>query len=108
MPQASPAGLPRLRFDQALTNPLDKFANLLWTMRRALALAHKMVAANRESEELRDLLFQSRRLLTAMRQRAASAPEDERDSLVELCEAIDRSLCRLEHYPASTKAKNGA
>ena len=65
-------------------------------MRRALAVARKMVAAGRKADELGDLLFQSRRLLATMRQHAALAPEDERESLVALCEAIDLSLRKLE------------
>ena len=82
---------------ETFMNAPDAFATLFGTMQRALALARKMVAAGRERDDLADLLFQSRRLLVVMRQHADLAPEDIRDSLVDLCEATDHSLRRLEH-----------
>lgn len=80
-------------------NEPNTFATLYSTMQRALALARRMVAEGREAEELTDLLFHSRRLLVAMRRQADLAPEDTRDSLMDLCEATDHSLRRLEHPP---------
>lgn len=80
-------------------NTPDAFATLYSTMQRALNLARRMVAEGREPGELTDLLFQSRRLLAAMRREADLAPEDMRDSLVDLCEAADNNLRRLEQPP---------
>ncbi|HSC99873.1 MAG TPA: hypothetical protein VLI21_13285 [Casimicrobiaceae bacterium] len=81
-------------------NTPNAFAKLLWTMQRALALGRKMVAAGPEDAELRELLFQSRRLLAAMRQHADLAPDEERDSLIGLCESVDGNLRKLEHSAA--------
>jgi hypothetical protein len=82
--------------DKAFMNASNGFATLFWTMQRALALARRMVAAGRENDEIRDLLFESRRLLVVMRQQADLAPEDTRDSLVDLCEATEHNIRKLE------------
>ena len=82
--------------DNAVTHP-DTFATLFSTMQRSLLLARRMVAAGRDRNELGKLLFHSRRLLVVMRQHADLAPAEARDSLIDLCNAADRHLRRLEH-----------
>ena len=83
--------------DKVLAHP-DTFATLFSTMQRSLSLARRMVAAGRDTNEndLGNLLFQSRRLLVVMRQHADLAPADARDSLIDLCNAADQNLRRLE------------
>ena len=74
----------------------DSFPPLFSMMQRALVMARRMVATGRDRGELGDLLFQSRRLLVVMREHADLAPADARESLVDLCNAADRSLRKLE------------
>lgn len=77
--------------------PADSFPTLFTMMQRALVMARRIAASGRDKRELGDLLFHSRRLLVVMRQHADLAPADARDSLVDLCNAADQSLRKLEH-----------
>ena len=95
------AALP-FAMDDLLTHP-DDFPTLFCTMQRAVFLARRMAAAGRDGNELGKLLLHSRRLLIVMRQHADLAPADARDSLVELCNAADQHLRKLER-PAATRA----
>jgi hypothetical protein len=81
--------------DNALTHP-DAFSTLFSTMQRSLFLARRMAAAGRDRNELGSLLVHSRSLLIVMRQHADLAPVDARDSLIDLCNAADQNLRRLE------------
>ena len=73
-----------------------KFAPLFGTLQEAIGRARKLVSLGVTGVELQALLIECRQLLARTEQYAQLAPEDERDSLLDLCDGAHRSLSKLE------------
>jgi hypothetical protein len=73
-----------------------EFAPLFGALQEAIGRARKLVSLGETGAEFQELLFDARRLLAMMEQCAQLAPEDTRDSLLELCDGADRSLAKVE------------
>lgn len=71
------------------------FAALFGTLQDAIGRARKLVSLGETGHQLHELLLESRQLLATLEHYAELAPEDTRDSLMELCDAADRSLGKL-------------
>ena len=71
-------------------------APLFGTLQEAIGRARKLVSLGETDDELQELLVKSRQLLAMMERHAQLAPEDTRDSLLDLCNGADRSLGKLE------------
>jgi hypothetical protein len=71
------------------------FASLFGTFQDAIGRARKLVSLGETGAQLQELLLESRQLLATMEHYARLAPEDTRDSLMELCDGADRSLGKL-------------
>jgi hypothetical protein len=74
----------------------SEFAPLFGTLQGAIGRARKLVSLRPTGAELQEVLIESRQVLARMEQYAQLAPEDTRDSLLELCDAADKSLGKLE------------
>ena len=74
-----------------------EFAPLFGALQHAIGRVRKSVLLGDTGTEMKELLLESRQLLAALEQYAYLAPEDTRDSLLDLCHGADRSLSKLEH-----------
>ena len=82
------------------------FAALFGALQQAIARARKSASLGDTSSEMQTLLFESRQLLTALERYASLAPEDTRDSLLDLCHGADRTLSKLEQDMPVTAARS--
>ena len=73
-----------------------EFGPLFGILQETIGRARRLVSLGETGAELQALLFKSRQLLATMEQHAQLAPEDTRDSLLELCDGAERILRKLE------------
>ena len=80
---------------ERLVDTSAEFSSLFGTFQDAIGRARRLVSLGETGAQLQELLLESRQLLATMEHYAQLAPEDTRDSLMELCDAADKSLGKL-------------